>query len=731
MATTGPTVDEMTVALERMTGQMEKARESSDSILDGFTKLLQTLVPLGAAYKAISSMSGQWNSNIKTALGTLSQTTSQLLLHRQSEKDALATAVMRWRSGDLSLRQLRTMCEVFRQTNDLHKAQLRLLTEIDAVGRSRLLVGGLIAEQAAMTLVNTHKINEAVQESNADFWQRLKLTESIARTQQQTGANIDHVVSAAKSLVRYNLDAKGTFQDNLKTVVMLHNALGMSTDDAAELAAVTENYARVSFQRVADVVATIVDQTAMAASEVKNLGVELTRTLALIQPGSQTTMPGILQAMSGYEGALKEVTGRVGTFQKFIGHMATPEGMMTSGVLGIGPKMMQTEAGLNAIMSRFDAFAKSQIGNAEGMERSIRLAAVGQQMNLTANEVNEMILAIERYRGQTVKEITLKERYALETKNLNQGVTQLVSSLSSLLQQGLHLPMSLLAGAVNIISSIVKAAAGLEYVGYVAMVVVPAAVVYLTARLWNVAMGFIAVAKTANEAAKSLLNYAFTRAGLPVPGAATPSSFGASLSKMGAALFSSVTAPLWVIAVGVGTVAFFAHKLWAETKQIREDSDNLHKKFIGGSLSLQQVRQQQFYSAVREGREDDAAGYMRGVLREMRTRLETDNVPVSEIENRLKEGAQSIADEANNARYVRTIMGEEFIGRGKFDRDALVNKQITLTTETLKYIRELVALGKKRADDNIAAEQARKEAETKATLDRVKRESTQQDRHAY
>ncbi len=707
-----PTTEELTRSMERMTHSMQQSRESSEGIVDGFTKLLRMLIPIEAGFKVLNALSGHYAKSLTTAVRTLGMSTAEVLRHRLLQEDYLKGLKAKLDKQEISQEFYEAEGLEFKRTNELFTTQLNLHRQIEAVKRRFVVIGALTLEEAVRSLYNVRQLNEALQEANAAFSHRLQIMGTIAKVQIQTGTAFGNMVNAAKALVRYNLDSKASFADNLKTVVMLHDALGMSTDEAAHLATVVENYARVNFQKVADVVATIVDQTALAASEVANLGMELTRTLGIIQPGPLTTLPQVVQALSGYEAALKEVTGRVGSFQKFIGHLATPEGMMSAGMLGVNLEMIRSQAGIEEIMRRFERVTQNIVGQARGMERVLKLDVMAQAMNMSRNEVNEMIRAVELRRKQTISEITLEQRYRMELMNLDQGVQRLMSSISIFVQTGLYPWVTVLSKAVNWLALFIQKLVQFQAVVPVAIATVGAGVVFLTAKLWSVGKAFFAVATAASIAAKRLQEYSatqiaqamLTRLGYQAPVAAAGAA--GILPKIMTSLKTIIVNPLVSILRGIwSAVSLLAvtgvpellviagasvllYKIWSLHKQSREEQLNASRKVAERSIQLEQRNREQGYLAMRFGRPQDALDQFNHYLLKVAARLREDVTLTPEARQAtLAEEADKFATGIRRAMYTRTITGEPFV-RGRFDAEAYEKALVELGRTQVELLKK-------------------------------------------
>lgn len=712
-----PTIDELTAGINRLSGDMQKSRENAEGMVDQFYNLLKTLIPIGAAVKGLSTLMGGVGAQYAFAARSLVTSGREIQQQRVAETARLAQMRAQVVTGEISLRQYRDARFVHAATRDVFNAQARLALEIEQAGRRTLGVAALLLGAAVKTYDTAVQYNEALLEANSTFGRRLELMLAMGRVQTATGTAQANLINGTRALVRYGLENKTTFEANLKTVVMLHDAIGMSTDEAAHLAAVTENYAKASFQEVADVVATIVDQTALAAAEVKNLGVELTRTLGLVKPGPVTNLPQIIQALSGYEAALKEVGGSVGDFQKLVTNLATPEGIMQAGLLGVTPEMIATGQGIDQIMGRFESLVDRVVGNSEGLNRVWRLDMVAKMMNLSSREVSDMVRALELKRGVDIKELTLQELYARQVDNLNQGVTRLLNSLSALLQQGLYPFVRALSWVVNTLATVIQKLADWRGAVYVAFGVVAVAGVVLVNRLRAATRAFIELAWAAQIAterlrANAMAQLASRGAGVGVPGGAAGRGIGwlstaimaldsklayagGYLNVLGrtlqsfwmlfrtgaigfwsmvgqgirflATLLVPVSVGVTAIAAGFAYIGYLLYRIHQVNKRSAEETERVNRALSQRSQTLEQSRREQMYLRMRYGDSEGAMKNLQLWMQESALRMRQMEGKTPE---QIKEGLDAILaqgrEDLNRAVYTRTIMSPEF-NEGKAD----------------------------------------------------------------
>ena len=712
-----PTVEELTARLHQFSGDMQKSREGAEGIVNSFTELLNKLLPVGVALKGFQVLSGGMFAHYGKALTSLTLHTGQLYAQRRELQGTLVELRKKLDTGEILAKQYADAKKEAAATFHVMRAQRVLAGELERVGRATLGVAALFLGAMVKTFDTTIRYNEALLEANATFSHRLELMQAMGRVQVSTGTAQATLVNATRSLVRYGLESKSTFEDNLKTVVMLHDAVGLSTDEAAHLAAVTENYAKASFQDVANVVATIVSQTSLAAAEVKNLGIELQRALGVITPG-QTNLPQVIQALGGYEAALKEVTGRVGSFQKMVTNLATPEGMMQAGMLGVTPEMIQTREGIDMIMTRFEGLVNRVVGNSEGLNRVWRLDAMAKMMNLSREEVSEMVRAMELKRGMDLKELTLQELYAQQMGNLNQGVMRLVNALSSLMQQGLYPLVRVLSWVINGLAGLIQKMVDWRGAAYVAFTVVTVAIgvtVYALRRVWS---AFLLVAQAVDKATQKLYKHAAAQQlTLPLGGGGGAAGGGGGAGGWVSRSFSWLMTPFksaWGVVAAIGlkissfftsysvgfltfrqtlmmslraviagisfvtlgvaavaaVVAYFGYKRWRTNKDSADDNARVNRALSQRSQKLEQSQRERAYLSMRYGSTEEALATTSRMMRDTAQRMtQIEGKSIEEANAELARMQTQAVEDLTMAYATRTRMSQDY-SAGKFDPKA-------------------------------------------------------------
>ena len=146
-----PTIDELTAGVHRLSGDMQKSRESAEGIVDQFYNLAKALIPIGVSLKWLSTLTGGIGSQYAFAAKSLVASGREILQQRTAETARLAQMRAQVVTGEISLRQYRDARFVHGATRDVFNAQVRLAGELEQVGRRTLGFAAGLALMAVKT----------------------------------------------------------------------------------------------------------------------------------------------------------------------------------------------------------------------------------------------------------------------------------------------------------------------------------------------------------------------------------------------------------------------------------------------------------------------------------------------------------------------------------------------------------------------------------------------------
>lgn len=374
------------------------------------------------------------------------------------------------------------------------QAQINLKQALTRFGVAEAFAATMMIN-GVQELYHTHKlINASLIEANSDMQTRIGLTKAVIRTQQQLGSEIGITRDAARELVHYGYDLDATFKDNLKLVVQLHDGLGMSVTQGAELVAVFDRQLKMPVRDVANAISRVVNDTSLAADQAGRLAVNIGRAVAALRPGMHSDLAAVTELLGRYEGALQSLGGQVGQFGDLLARMTTPEGMMQAGILGItDPRFLESDKATKRVIDSFASYAKSVLGDSRGWDRALRLQVIAEQFGTTAQQVNLMVEAVEKANSQRSSSLTLEQRYREQIRASGESFERIGRSLRMLVQNAavplLEIITPIAGGLASMAEAVVQSKVAIY--GVTGLLIVALPIVAL--KTWNAVAAFAAL----------------------------------------------------------------------------------------------------------------------------------------------------------------------------------------------------------------------------------------------
>lgn len=388
---------------------------------------------------------------------------------------------------------------------DLLQKQKVVASELASLSKLEIGYMGLMVTAGTTMWLNARQFNQNLIEANSSWQHRDRLIRQTLLTSTQLGISFDDVTRSAAALVHYGMDTADTFETNLRLVSQMEQGLGVSVNESARLASIVERQLKGSFESVSHVIAQIVDDTALAGDEAARLATNISTALGRLRPGmSAATLPEVVRLVGRYESALKEVGGQSGAFQQLLTQLTTPEGLVGAGALGVNPEFLATSQGVQNVMDRFANYGEMLVGQSQGWERQMRLQALAQVFNTTADNANQMLIAIKRANETQMGQISTQERWRQQLSATNSGITRLGNSLLSLLQGAMY-PVIFVVGAIaNKLADFVESVLKYKEVVYALGIALGVGAVIVTMRMWALARALWAVAASSTLAQVAL-----------------------------------------------------------------------------------------------------------------------------------------------------------------------------------------------------------------------------------
>ena len=316
--------------------------------------------------------------------------------------------------------------------------QKTLQEAMEKAGQVRIALAGAYGALALSTYQRQSSFNRELIKANSSSEKRNSLLSDSLSLQSSTGAGFADIAEAAAALANYGLDTKQTFGENLKIVVQMKGALGVSVTESAQLATIVENRLHASFSAVSDVIADIVDNTALAGSEATQLAHTITMAMSRLRPGlSAVGLPEVVRLAGRYEGALKEVGGSAGDLGQLINQLTSAGGLVSQGMLGVSPDMLASKEGFQTAMDRFAKLGNSMVSSQNSQQRLQQLQIFAEQFGLSVDQANSLLKMTKQLNREQTTQVSLQERWNNQMRDTNAGLSRIGSSLVSLLQNGM------------------------------------------------------------------------------------------------------------------------------------------------------------------------------------------------------------------------------------------------------------------------------------------------------
>lgn len=653
MAESATEIGKITDQVGHMAHHMEATQNAAQHASDALGNILKTLIIVDVTLKAIERAASfsPMAKNFMTAFKTIGKTADQL---QKMHEEELLYATERLHKGLITEEQYRKITEKIASQNPLLNEQINLTKELNKYGAARLGILTGTVSAAGRLFYLTQELNEALIKSTADSSARAALFSSVLETQRRTGVAFDKITEVQRELIQYGFQFRRNYNDVLETVVKLNVGLGMSVREATELGVVTEQQVKSSFAATADIVATIVDQTSLAADEVGRLATNLGRAMALIKPGGVQEFPQIVKLVAKYEDALKQFGGQVGQFEALIGRMTKPEGLLAAGVLGItNPEQLLKKSGVDKAIENFYTYASSQLYGTRGFDRVFRLNILAEQFGTTAEQINAMVQAIQAAKNSRAGQITLEQRFNEQMQQAGEGFKRIYNSMSSLLKTALYPLIRGMNWLANITANFLETIIKYKPAFYTAVTAVGGVILVTIVQLKGVASAFWKVVLAAKFASAQLEKYASEQTAMAAASglkgaekAVGEAATGGAVARLGTLLktpvtwrglseavkplfsriwnvlkigLAAVSGPLLVLAGIAGAVALISYYVkWRAKKQEEQMQANLRLRSSG--IGFEEKAASMIYAMERYGRHKLAEQTMNTVLTDIRKR---------------------------------------------------------------------------------------------------------------
>ncbi len=391
------------------------------------------------------------------------------------------------------------------KTKDVIEAQMgyekSLLALHDRVQHS--LVGsaaitGIWVKGMTDAVHRSKEINVALIESDSNQQKRYNLTLDILDVQARTGTATNEMAAGAKALLHVGMDQSRNFKETLNTIVMMEEGLGVSFEASAGMARTFTNL-KTPVSEVADSIARIVNDTALAADEATRFATEVGNAIRMMGPGVSNEAVRITESINKMAGALKEAGGDQGDFVKMMSTMmskGTHDAMMMRGIAGVrNPNQLSTAAGSDQAIKNIGKFIDRMVSAIPGTAAyEVQLESAAEMLHTSTANIRYWKEALEKSNKPLDYATTLELRYREQVSETGKTWDRLKGTMAALLNRGFMPFIAGLNWVMKLVLGAVQALAKYEAMGYVMVGVVTAGLVVATVQLTRLGMAAYAAA---------------------------------------------------------------------------------------------------------------------------------------------------------------------------------------------------------------------------------------------
>lgn len=386
---------------------------------------------------------------------------------------------------------------------------------------------GFISDKIGETVAMSHQYNRALMQANTSIDQRYDLIGKTLAIQTQLGLSTASMAESAEALVEYGQEMTPAFQQNLKIISMMKEGLGVSARTGAQLVTIFTQQLHESAAKVGDVIATIAQETGLAAERAAEFAIEIARAVRLLGADFKSDAAGVTEFIGGLAGRIQEMGGNASSVVEMFKAMSggTAQAFFLRGFAGVGAGQMGSAGGAEAAMRGLARRMGAIISAPEGTEAFLaQVQAVSEISGMAAVDIINFRKEMENLKKPMTEAQALQSAYNKQTALLGDAFKQLRESMHALIMQAMVYIMPAVTGFVKLLSQIVRGLASMKplvpIVGVALVVAAGAAIFALSSLGWQILKFAMQ-----SEAAEKLMRY----------GGASPTTGGVGRLLLGGA----------------------------------------------------------------------------------------------------------------------------------------------------------------------------------------------------
>jgi hypothetical protein len=301
--------------------------------------------------------------------------------------------------------------------------------------------GAVLLDLWSETVVRTHEFNRALIQANSEHQTRFELVNKILQVQRETGVNADSLTEAVKSMTEYGLEMGQNFESNLKTIVMMRDGLGVSTETSSKLAAVWDRGIRQPVKAVADTIAAIAQQTGLAAGRATDLAVQVGHAMRLLgTSGAGPGAAGVVKVVAEITAQVQELGESADFVQGFYERLVSGGGMSQKFRQLAGLRVADLD-NAEKVRQGFENLATSFRSMIRAPERTDQytqlLHGVAEGFQMSAYELTNFLEVMQKTHSVVSTSNDLEKAYLQQQREAGEAWHRLRNAFGSLYRQAL------------------------------------------------------------------------------------------------------------------------------------------------------------------------------------------------------------------------------------------------------------------------------------------------------
>lgn len=291
----------------------------------------------------------------------------------------------------------------------------------------------------ASAVAYSGQLNADLIRANSSLVVRDKLYRDSVTTAARLGVSLSAVATAQAALTERGYDLRDTEKDRLNTTLRMTVALDASLESTSEIMALSDGIG-ANFNNVANHIARIVDDTAIAANEAERYAAALAKS-ALVTDQRGGNLGAVTEIVARVEDQLKQHGLDAGKFSQLVQYANTTEGLGTS--LAHGGGMFEMLSNPDKMLTWTKTLVQRSQSFGSGAGGAMARKSYAESMGIDPELMADLFRHGQDYEkavAEAMKKITgneLQKRWEAQIGATQESVNQLWTSLKNLVHVGL------------------------------------------------------------------------------------------------------------------------------------------------------------------------------------------------------------------------------------------------------------------------------------------------------